>query len=64
MGAPRLWMWQKPSTGGQLLALVDALHDGTLHEARRETVHALRLGILALAERKCEVLQQSVTGLV
>ena len=39
-----------PPTGGQLLALVDALHDGTLNEDQRETVHALRLGILALAE--------------
>jgi len=37
-----------PLTGGQLLALVDALHDGTLNEDQRETVHALRLGILAL----------------
>jgi site-specific recombinase XerD len=37
-------------TGGQLLALVDALHDGTLNEDQRETVHALRLGILALTE--------------
>jgi integrase/recombinase XerD len=39
-----------PPTSGQLLALVDALHDGTLNEDQRETVHALRLGILALAE--------------
>jgi integrase len=39
-----------PPTGGQLLALVDTLHDGTLNEAQRETVHALRLGILALTE--------------
>jgi len=39
-----------PPTGGQLLALVDALHDGTLNEDQRETVHALRLGILALTE--------------
>ena len=44
-----------PPTGGQLLALVDALHDGTLNEDQRETVHALRLGILALAEAECEV---------
>jgi integrase len=44
-----------PLTGGQLLALVDALHDGTLNETQRETVHALRLGILALAEQECEV---------
>jgi hypothetical protein len=39
-----------PPTGGQLLALVDALGDGTLNEEQRETVHALRLGILALTE--------------
>jgi hypothetical protein len=39
-----------PPTGGQLLALVDALHDGTLNEAQRETVHALRVGILTLIE--------------
>jgi len=44
-----------PPTGGQLLALVDALRDGTLNEDQRETVHALRLGILALAEQECEV---------
>jgi integrase/recombinase XerD len=45
----------EPPTSGQLLALVDALHDGTLNEDQRETVHALRLGILALAEQECEV---------
>jgi hypothetical protein len=39
-----------PPTSGQLLALVDALRDGTLNEAQRETVGALRAGILALAE--------------
>jgi integrase len=44
-----------PPTGGQLLALVDALHDGTLNEEQRETVHALRLGILALAEQEYEM---------
>jgi len=44
-----------PPTGGQLLALVDALHDGTLNENQRETVHALRVGILALVEQECEV---------
>jgi hypothetical protein len=36
--------------GGQLLALVDALQDGTLNEVQRETVYALRLGILTLVE--------------
>lgn len=35
---------------GQLLALVDALHAGTLNDAQRETVQALRAGILAMAE--------------
>ena len=35
-----------------LLALVDALQDGTLNEDQRETVHALRLGILTLVERE------------
>jgi hypothetical protein len=39
-----------PPNSGQLLALVDALHAGTLNDARRETLHALRAGILALAE--------------
>jgi hypothetical protein len=43
------------SRSGQLLALVDALHDGTLNEDQRETVHALRVGILALVEQECEV---------
>jgi hypothetical protein len=41
-----------PPTGGQLLALVDALSDGTLNEDQRETVQALRVGILALAEQQ------------
>ena len=41
-----------PLTGGQLLALVDALRDGTLNENQRETVQALRVGILALAEQQ------------
>jgi integrase len=40
-----------PPTGGQLLALVDALRDGTLNQAQRETVQALRAGILALVEQ-------------
>lgn len=34
---------------GQLLALVDALHAGTLNDAQRKTVQALRAGILAMA---------------
>jgi hypothetical protein len=36
---------------GQLLALVDALRNGTLNEAQQETVRTLRAGIVALAER-------------
>ena len=34
---------------GRLLALVDSLRDGTLNEKQRETVNALRTGILVLA---------------
>lgn len=37
---------------GQLVALVDALSSGTLNDSQRELVHALRSGILALAEQK------------
>jgi integrase/recombinase XerD len=44
-----------PLTGGQLLALVDALRAGTLNDAQRETVRALRQGILALVERETEL---------
>ena len=39
-----------PPDSGQLLALVDALHAGTLNDAQRETVQALRAGILAIAQ--------------
>jgi hypothetical protein len=39
-----------PPNSGHLLALVDALHAGTLNDPQRETVHALRAGILALAQ--------------
>ena len=42
-------------TPGQLLALVDALHDGTLNDIQREMVHALRDGILALVEQIAEM---------
>ncbi len=38
-----------PPEPGQLLALVDSLHQGTLNEAQRETVRVLRSAILALA---------------
>ena len=37
--------------GGQLLALVDALGEGTLNESQRETVAVLREGIAALVGR-------------
>jgi hypothetical protein len=35
---------------GQLLALVDALHAGTLNDDQRETLYVSRAGILALAQ--------------
>jgi hypothetical protein len=35
-------------SGGQLLALVDALSGGTLNQKQRGLVHALRDGMLAL----------------
>lgn len=44
-----------PFTGGQLLALVDALRAGTLNDAQRETVQALREGILAPGGGGCRV---------
>jgi integrase len=37
---------------GQLLALVDALRNGTLNESQQETVRALRAGILAMTESR------------
>ncbi len=37
----------EPPNSGQLLALVDALHGGTLNESQQETVRALRAGIMA-----------------
>ena len=43
-------------TSGQLLALVDALRAGTLNDAQRETVQALRQGILALVEQEAELI--------
>jgi hypothetical protein len=39
-----------PPDSSQLLALVDALDAGTLNDVQRETVQALRTGMLALAE--------------
>ena len=50
----RTWRWPAseaaPPTGGQLLALVEALRDGTLNDKQQETVHALRAAILRLTE--------------
>ena len=40
----------QPQNPGELLALVDALGNGTLNPAQRETLQALRTGILALVE--------------
>jgi integrase len=43
---------EQPQTEpGQLVALVDALSSGTLNDSQRQLVHALRSGILALAEQ-------------
>jgi hypothetical protein len=40
---------------GQLLALVDALRDGTLNESQRQTVQELRTAILTLLEQGDEM---------
>jgi len=42
-------------TPAELVALVDALGSGTLNEHQRETVQALREGILSLASKEEEV---------
>jgi len=39
---------QPPVTTGQLVALVDALGDGTLNASQRQLVHTLRMGLLTL----------------
>jgi hypothetical protein len=44
-----------PTHAGQLLALVDALRNGTLNDGQRETVQSLRTAILSLAEQETEV---------
>ena len=50
----------RPTPGiGQLLALVDSLRAGTLNDAQRETVFALRAGLLDLAECMVESLRES-----
>jgi hypothetical protein len=38
-----------PMSSGQLLALVDALQNGTLNEKQQELVQVLRVGIMELA---------------
>ena len=43
-----------PPTSGQLLALVEALHAGTLNPQQREIVHALRAAILRFAALPAE----------
>jgi hypothetical protein len=45
-----------PPTSGQLLALVDSLRGGTLNDTQKETVQALRAGILALAQEPTGVI--------
>jgi integrase len=40
-----------PMTTGQLVAMVDALSNGTLNDSQRQLVHDLRTGLLTLAER-------------
>lgn len=40
-----------PPSRGELLALVDSLHSGTLNEKQAEAVQALRVGLLAWAEQ-------------
>jgi hypothetical protein len=42
-------------TPAELVALVDSLGSGTLNECQRETVQALREGILSLASKDEEV---------
>lgn len=42
----------EPPSAGQLLALVDSLHEGTLNQVQAETIRKLRAGILALSEQQ------------
>ena len=42
----------EPPGTGQLLALVNSLHQGTLNEIQTEAIRRLRAGILALTERE------------
>jgi hypothetical protein len=41
-------------TGGELLALVDALRDGTLNAQQQETLHTLRAALVGLVEQAPE----------
>jgi integrase len=43
-----------PPSHGELLALIDSLRGGTLNEVQVATVHKLRVGIMALAERDAQ----------
>jgi integrase len=45
----------QPPGIGQLIALVDALREGTLNEAQMEAVRTLRAGLAALAEREASM---------
>lgn len=45
---------EKPPALGQLLAMVDALHSGTLNAEQVELVRLLRSGLAALAEKEFE----------
>ncbi len=42
------------TTPAELVALLDSLGSGTLNKIQRETVHALRQGILSLTRREEE----------
>ncbi|MCX6083236.1 MAG: hypothetical protein NTW32_27225 [Chloroflexi bacterium] len=41
------------TTPAELVALVDSLGNGTLNERQRDTLQALKTGILSLAKSEC-----------
>ena len=45
----------QPPALGQLVALVDSLHTGTLNSAQTEVLRLLRAGLLALAEEPTNI---------
>ena len=47
---------------GQLSALVDSLHTGTLNAVQNEAVRQLRAGIVALAEKEFVIHNVKVLG--